>query len=909
MKTYTFDEKASNVFRYGSSANKLLVVIFVITLVWAGDYYGYFDRLNKIAYDLHVKISPASSTLPRTLLIEADYGAVVSTEDWSRLAETLRKQGARLILFTFYPTQESSFYTNQAGDDMLFGRPVYIDPANPETYTWGPHPDAIDMASTTEAPLAKPVSDYGTYRYQRAWVDVDSKREQSLLLKAASMVEEPAKLPDGSSFLVNFNGAISRIPQIGLKRVLAGELVEEMVRDKIVIIGHKAPSSLPGLRIPVSARQESIDPVEFYGFAMETLLTGEVPRETSSIVLLIALAVAGLIVYQIHVYADLTKYIWANLALVTTYTIASLILFSTVLYFFPIVTLIAGHSIISIIVGQIKVQSRSHALQKILIESTAKLHQRFFPTSFYDSPEHWTQVVAIVNQVLDLRRAIFLDKVPGDHRVREVIALNCSIDDIGEMRRDYERTPYSTAIKKNGPIKLERSYLSKGEEDEQQYLVPLIFSGEVLGFWAFGVDVKQTMDSTVFGTLVKEFSVQISELLYHRNYAVRAYDTDDKAGTGLLEPNRDMKVFSDLEQTVDLMEGRLGLIETVLDSLGVATILYDLFGRVIHLNKSMAELTQAQKFKPFEMTALDFISSVTGSSQTDCRNHIQNVVVNHRNISLPSNVRSGSGSSTVLNIYPVIREDIEEGSAEQAVPFRVHGILCELWDTSKIEKSYQYRERVMWEVFHKTFDHLDMADHSVKKLSVSSAQYDAASKQNILSSRKSLNESMKLITKAADMLSNKEKHDGAFASLPADSTEALKIAFGKVSENARDRKVQIRKKLIDEPIFVVAVPGELAKIFEDVMSTLLQHTVANNTLKVQVSQENGNVKYDFASNGFGVPKARLHDYLFGDNVKISKEYRKIRFDLDLIKKWGGDFQVSSDVGKGMNFKLGLKKFI
>lgn len=92
----------------------------------------------------------------------------------------------------------------------------------------------------------------------------------------------------------------------------------------------------------------------------------------------------------------------------------------------------------------------------------------------------------MVRQSLDLGWLIFLERPPGQHHVREIAALNCQFADIDERRRDYRRAPYSDAIAENRLIRLRRLFL-KLDPGMDQYMTPLTFGGEVLGFWAMGI--------------------------------------------------------------------------------------------------------------------------------------------------------------------------------------------------------------------------------------------------------------------------------------------------------------------------------------------------------------------------------------------------------------------------------------
>ena len=93
----------------------------------------------------------------------------------------------------------------------------------------------------------------------------------------------------------------------------------------------------------------------------------------------------------------------------------------------------------------------------------------------------------MINQSLNLKRMIFLERVPNDHRLKEIKAFECSIHDVVDLRRDYERTPYSTVIQEQKPLLQTKPYLLPLAVEDQQYLAPLMFAGDVLGFWAFTV--------------------------------------------------------------------------------------------------------------------------------------------------------------------------------------------------------------------------------------------------------------------------------------------------------------------------------------------------------------------------------------------------------------------------------------
>jgi PAS domain-containing protein len=251
-----------------------------------------------------------------------------------------------------------------------------------------------------------------------------------------------------------------------------------------------------------------------------------------------------------------------------------------------------------------------------------------------DTDEHWNQLIALVNQTLQLNRLIFLERIKGDHRVQEVAALHCSINDIKEMRRDYERTPYSTAIEINQPLLLDHAYLDDAPEGEQQVLVPLLFVGEVMGFWAFGIQKEALAQIPGFTAIVDDYGKQIAELLYHRQQWQQDKAKQKNFFYRYVSLQHTSVRFRQLKQFIESQHRRLGLYEGMLETSHNAVLLYDLFGRVTIINPIMEKLLQDNDLPPFELTALDMLTRLARIEIGHSRQLLQEVIQQERNLTL-----------------------------------------------------------------------------------------------------------------------------------------------------------------------------------------------------------------------------------------------------------------------------------
>ncbi|MEA2093329.1 MAG: CHASE2 domain-containing protein, partial [Pseudomonadota bacterium] len=430
----------------------------------------------------------------------AAQASVLGEADWMLLLDTVQGLGARQVVLSELPLQAGAAFFDQLRNfnNVVVGRTLKRQENGDEKLTIDAWPTVLAGADLPFGVLALPVANHGISRSFAARVPVGEGGLPSLAVAAAQERGISSPLPPGNEYLVNFNDGRDRLPKVSAGHVLDNALIPELFAGRTVLIGVAPSLSVPGIHTPINHGREPLSLLEFQGYALDTLLNGKVIHLAGPawlFGLLLITAFASLFIYQ-----------WLNVRPGGWFTVGMLLLYWGVGWFLlhylyiwgPVLELTLSQTFLYLLIARLKVTLNESALRRLIADSSGKLHASAVPDNFYNTPEHWTQVITLVDQVLHLRRLIFLEKVKGDHRVREVKALNCSIDVIDERRRDYERTPYSTAIAEGGPILLEKSYLKPlDDEEEDQYLVPLIFAGDVLGFWAFGViPVNQAASSS-----------------------------------------------------------------------------------------------------------------------------------------------------------------------------------------------------------------------------------------------------------------------------------------------------------------------------------------------------------------------------------------------------------------------------
>ena len=588
----------------GWSYAGLLIGIAVALGIWLLSTSGALRPAAGILYDpvLRYKSRLTRGDSP-VFLVAVDPDAATPDEAaWLKTLEALQKLGARRVVFNFLPAQVTpAFYEKAAGrGNVLFGRGMVPDPDDPDAVQPAPLPPPVAGREIPTGVVGVPPATRGVSRSQHASYRIADRAYPALEAAAAeSDFAAPVAL-GGRDYLVNFRGGPGSLPNVPLGKVLSGNyLTARMVEGKTVLIGAGARGADPGVHTPTTADDRPMSLLEFQGQALDTLLTGRRIREAgpgATLLILLLVAAVSVLAYQ---RMDVRWASWFTAGVLVLYAGTTAVLFVSSNIWPPVTEAALAQVLLFILILRNKAVHAHLALSKLMLDLSSKLRERFWPASFYSSPEHWSQVITMVDQTLDLKRTIFLERVVKDHRVREIKSLNCSLQDIGEMRRDYERTPYSTAIEARGPIRLEKVYLKKLEDGgpEDQWLIPLIFGGEVLGFWAFGVDPAHAAAIHGFEAVVADFGEQISELLYHRQRVLKE-QAGEHALKRYLTSERQAELHQALGKTMGLMERRLTRMESLLDEMQTATIVYDLFGRTLKVNRRMQELLKREGFPP-----------------------------------------------------------------------------------------------------------------------------------------------------------------------------------------------------------------------------------------------------------------------------------------------------------------------
>jgi signal transduction histidine kinase len=857
--------------------------------MWLSDLGGLLTPLDGSVSDFFVRLETRFACPPAAvLLVECPDTSGLAAEDWGLLVlDMLHRLGARQVVFTRPPPGPSAAFLRKASGrgNMLLGIALPGDAAAPGEMPlpWG----VADL----------PLTANGVARQQRASYTREGKTYPALEVAAARQRLGDAFRPPAGSYYVRFRGGPGSLPHVPLEKLLSDQLVPELVQGKTVLIGPRREPQTPGLATPATPDGPTMSLLEFQGHALDTLLRGRAtvdPGPALKLFILLPPTALGAVCYR-----RLSIPRAAGLCLVLA---AALFGLAGVLFLFldsrlPVAGLVGAQGLCLLLTLHAKADLPRREVKRLLAGLAASPRYRCSPPSFVDTPEHWQLLVDFLTQTLDLERTLFLEVPPGKRRAREVAACRCTLEDIAEKRRDCRRVPYAAAVAARGPIRVDQltpPFLKKADRPEHQYLTPLVFAGQVLGFWALAVAPGPAAATAHFECLVRGFAEQIAELLHRRIYP---REKEDNPGG---EP-RGAEDFRSLGKVLGLLESRLDRSERLFAHSSIPAIAFDLFGRVREVNGAMSEYLAGEGPGLADLSLVDLLARLTGNDLPFARRCVRQLLLEKKDFLLPARP-SPRGRVYVLRVYPL--EDSGGGAAHDPGPFRMGGIACELLDRTALVRLQNLKKQLT--------DHLGVrvrGDLAAVELAASLLTREGPGGDR-REMRNAIHEKVKQLVDHLDRL--KEffalNEAGEADRLPLDSFACFEEASRELAPEFQSRGVNLEVMRPELMSPVLASPTHLPRLFRYLLSFLLEGTRPGTPLRVEIKETEPWLSYAFTGSGYGLPEERFQAFLHGDGPQLPPGWRELCQARDWLRAWGGHVEADSKPGDGIWIHIRLPRF-
>jgi CHASE2 domain-containing sensor protein len=813
----------------------------------------------------------------------------------------LENLGAKAIVLNFLPSGNSREFFQQAADrrNVVFGRELRPDPDNPDILSPVAWPAAARDLDLPWGVVFLPPSLKGVYRWQHATVTSGTDSFPTLEHCAATLCNPTSTRarPTGP-FLINFMGGPGSIPNVPLAQALAGELIPEMVKGKVVLVG--TAGELSGLETPVCDGAERMSFLEFQGNALQTLLDGTPIRPLPwiwTLSLLTGLGLVSSLLYQRVNSAAGARLVLGLLLVSAVATAAGMWFFRLWIPLGLIVVAQAGQFALTLV---FKTRMTNRSLNEMRLYALNQIKERNYPEDALLSPAFWDYVVSMISQTLEVQRMLFFERIPQTQQLLQVKCVNCRVEDLQTKERTLDTAVFSQALAKGSPVQV--SGIFGGGPPEVEYLCPLVVSGEVLGMWAVGIDAAKAAAIPQMEMVLGKFSHQLANLVHQRKRATPKRSPLARLRFWLSKERED-QAYRELRRTVEMLEQYYDTLEAVLNQIGAAMIVYDPWGRVLRVNEPAQALLRAENFVPARATALDFLRVVTGRDEPQVRNLLRNVLLEGSPASMSVKLTSQGDRQFLLRVYPLSEQT--PGRSRQEL-FNTRGIVCELVETTSLSTLASLKGVVADRLGVELRDHLAAIEMSAALLEMDS--FSMAERRSVLDAIHDKTKTCVQVISECQKYLGRSVDAYAVNCYPLDSLEVLNRVCSGFAPKAAERRVTLQieqPRLMDQ---VLASTADLERLFSASLELLQKDAAENTVLTIEVEDASEKSSFRFSNCGFGIPNERLQQILTSPEIPASEEFRVLREALVWVGNWAGNLEITSDVGRGYSIALHLRQF-
>ncbi|CAM4165244.1 hypothetical protein VRRI112168_16460 [Vreelandella rituensis] len=863
------------------------IAFSTLAVIWLASTLGVFQLPNAWMHWQFHRLNLGDRPVPQVVLVEANFEQRGKTE-WFELVEQLKQFDPTNIGFLHQPvelTEEQLERLREAG--VVIGQTAAQASGDNRVLTLPPS-QILDNLGVHQPRI---VDDGEGYISTEATVASGAQ--------GTAVAENP--------FLVDFRPGMNYLPVIQAERVLRGDLTRDLVSGRVVLVGRSIDPTNPSLLTPLP-EEASVSRLIYAGYAVDTLLRGQ-PLHTTHwwqnlLFLLAVLGAAALLHFRLGAKHSLGVAVGGMIIMLTAGWLSLHFLGLVV----PVAELIAFHLFLWYQLSRREQRLESATVRKLLRASSSRLHDRLLPSDFNASQDPWGQIILLTTQILNLDRAILLERRGSAKHLQEVKAYRCSLEDIDERRRDFERTPYSTALAEGGPILLSKTFLKNPEPGSHQFIVPLEFNGQLLGFLSGEVTEGALDNNPLFLPLLGNFGNQIGELLYQRQLEQARQRSDQSQWKRLMRLDAVESEYEALSEVSQLFERRLLLLENVVDSLHTSTILYDLFGQVMQVNRQMEELVKRSGLSVFTMTAADAIATLGGMPLSTAREHLQHMVVTEESLTFAAKLPGVEGAFS-LNVRPLKGAE-GETSSQTKTPFRIHGFLLELVNVTHLVRLERLKDELSNKISADLRNQLEAALLAAELgrqddvAAADKAVFGELVERKLQQMSHTLTRSQS-ITNAVQDISRLSDFPVSVSALAEDLTKRWKSRLA-------SQELTFNLERLPFSAFVRVDVTQIENTLDRIVAVLVEDASPGGVIRLNLQEKHEDdtfwTTFFFENTGYGMPEERLQAAMTDSARATTPAMHRLRQAGDQIILWGGELKATTAIGKGIRFELRLPGF-
>lgn len=868
--------------------------------------FGPLEHSGRVLDDLLLRHAPVSLPPSRVLIVEIPPETLVAmtnaghsenadaVENLTRAVERLRDLGSRQIAIDFFPESAAELIADALEhEDVLFGQ--RYSPASPVAIESGIDgkletlPDEYKPLSSMIGVLGIPELDSGVSRNQVLFTQVGNRVLPALEALLASRAGAKATPVDDGPLRIDFRGGRHRLPTLEFERIVGGDLLPSLVKDRAILIGAGADAFTRGIATPLSRDRDLLTELHYRGFALDTLLRdSSLSRSTPiSIVLTACAALLGALLGQAF---SLRAALFVSAVAGLAYVAAAWLCLGIVGFQLPVVDLLIAQPLACAFVLGVRHFDERNELRRAARRTTALVRTLpELPGRPSEANSPWHRLSHLLKTSAGIERLLFLEVSRDGESACEVFSEGCEIDP--KRKHDLLDPPYPEVMRTNLAQELTHPFFEASSPRSVQFMLPLSDHGRWLGFCAvesvgYGPEQEEATLRALreIGSLAGRLLVEwrrspnteaLPSSFTSHEPARRAEDGDARK----------------LESNAEALYRRVGTLQKIVDDGSVASAVFDLAGFALQSNARMQTIATEYGLSLVDCDPSAFMAELTGFDLDRTRAMFRRVLIEDRKHVVPVRPIDG-GQTRTLHVSPLKRSAIEIDDPSH--PFPLQGILIEIIDDEVAHQFHRHRARVA-PIAQRANLEISRLSESIDKLSRETGTDTTAMAQLARSAGEA-------VTALRDGLANAPQPGDSNPRLFEASQPVEQATAGYASE-CRQRGISVVFDRPERPVFVEAPEAAFHDLLDASISLLVRDATDSSTLILQVVEYTHTIEFDLRNQGYGMPSNILRKGLSEVDDGSLADLTRIRRALPEAESAGADFTINSEVGEGINIKL------
>ena len=538
--------------------------------------------------------------------------------------------------------------------------------------------------------------------------------------------------------------------------------------------------------------------------------------------------------------------------------------------------------------------------EDILSHLKQRLQDKITHQTFYNSDKYWQELIELIDQLLPLKKTILFEKLDNDTRIVEVASAHCSFEEIKELRRDYTREPYASAIKSKSMQHPKRPFFQSKKSHESEFIIPLIHHNEVIGFWAILFEEEALKSIKDINIMIDNLSKEIALLLFTRVefHQRKTQQSFWKRLVNVEVYDSNIQIF---RQNFSIIEKRMLLNETIFDNIFSKIITYSLFGEIIQINQNMSTFFQEEEILAYTLNASDMLCTMTDISPAHAKALVRSVTFSHQEHMQFVHCKKTKRRFLFI-ASPVTKSDIDNKFSGNYL-FHTYGLLFNFIDFEFVEKISDLRQDVITESLIQRKKRLLELDRSLSLLEHIKPSIKTQKHLTLLLKEKV--STMEFAYNQLNILMKKNLNDSEDDQYPLQILKSISLSSTHSKNKYKDKQIHFVIKSPPKLSLTLVSVNSIHKHLEVLFDFLVEDCEENGTISIQVTEEDSEIEIFMHSDGYGMPNEQLMGYLRHGSQK-SDHYQALRETIKAIKSWQGEVHFSSELGKGISIFLSLK---